>query len=154
MPTFVTHNLTPELIQTAKNYFLTQGRSDFLQKPPQSICSRYLIAQKIKSIPEDNTFKHGDLRYSASHSGNLIVIAFDTKKIAIDIEKIKSKPTEYYHERTAKEALIKYLNLPLDEHENIQVNAYKGTTCTLEYKKTTFQAKTFVKQGYVRAILN
>ncbi|MDR0369809.1 MAG: hypothetical protein LBH96_04845 [Candidatus Peribacteria bacterium] len=36
-----------KLYQQAKDYFLTLGRSDFLQKSALSLCGRYCISQKM-----------------------------------------------------------------------------------------------------------
>jgi hypothetical protein len=38
------------LYQEAKNFFLQQGRSDFLMKKPLSLCGRYCISQKLKEV--------------------------------------------------------------------------------------------------------
>jgi hypothetical protein len=45
-----TVNYSENLLQEAKNFFLSQGRSDFLVKKPLSLCARYCISQKLKEV--------------------------------------------------------------------------------------------------------
>ncbi len=159
MPTFVTSKITPELKKAAKTYFLQQGRSDFLEKTSQTLCTRYLIAKEMKKswydnlIPEDNQFQYHNIRYSASHSKDKLIIAFYTKKIAIDMEKIQNKPETYYLERCCKEAIIKYLDLKLDEIKNMQVLQKNTNTASVTYKDQYFKVKTEIKNWYVTALV-
>jgi hypothetical protein len=39
-----------QLLREAKDFFLREGRSDFLVKKPLSLCGRYCISQKMKEI--------------------------------------------------------------------------------------------------------
>lgn len=148
MPTFVTHKISPQLYEKARNFFLQQGRSDFLAKSIPSLCTRYLIAKIVQQagypdfFPEDQCFHIEDLRYSASHRGDWILIGFHQNKIALDLEQIKTQSPEYYQERCCKETLIKYLDLDLDQEAKIQIKEKKADSYVLQYQGKSFEIAT------------
>jgi len=89
-----TETYSDELLYQARQYFLQQGRSDFLSKTPHSLCARYLLTQIFHHlgfegfIPADGVFTCGKYFFSTSHSGDQIMIAVAETKVAIDVEKI------------------------------------------------------------------
>jgi len=45
-----TVDYSQQLYQQAKDFFLREGRSDFLIKKPLSLCGRYCISQKMTEL--------------------------------------------------------------------------------------------------------
>jgi phosphopantetheinyl transferase len=81
------------------------------------------------------------LFFSTSHSRDLLVLAIDTKKVAVDIEYVNTRdesllqnvripdspfsPWEnFYLQRCAKECLVKYLDLTSSEMSEMTVTAF------------------------------
>lgn len=150
--------LTPKLIKEAKDYFLQKWRSDFLQKRDDSLCWRYLVSREMERlwyvdfIPEDWVFQCWKYYFSSSHSDDLILIIIDTKKCAIDCEKIQSKPIEFYQTRVSKECLIKFLDLKLDRHEKMTVSLGEDMA-NVSYKWLNYKVKIWEKDGFVLGII-
>lgn len=130
-------NCDDSLYKDARKYFLKLGRSDFLNKSKESLCGRFIVSQKMQSlwysnfVPEDAPYVCDKRFYSISHSDNKIFLAISQKKIAVDLEKIVKRDNSllkntskildlslwesFYLQRTAKECLIKYLDLTQSE---------------------------------------
>lgn len=61
-------------------------------------------AKEIKNSNDKPYFKdYPDIRFSISHSGDLVVLAMSDKEVGIDIEKIKDRPYEQVAARTFSE---------------------------------------------------
>lgn len=135
-------NYSDQLFQAARDFFLQQGRSDFLQKKPLSLCARYRISQKMRKlgfldfIPEDGVYQCGEYTFAISYSVDKLFFAVDRDKVVVDVEKIIARDVcllqderkvaardweEFYVQRCAKECLVKWLNLRLDEFQRITV---------------------------------
>ena len=135
------------LYQEAKEFFLLQWRSDLLSRTPSGLASAYLVTQQMYKLWKTNfSFINGvhcfeDVYFSASHSKDLLVLAVDTKKVAVDIEYINTRdesllqnvrmpdspysPREnFYLQRCAKECLVKYLDLSSSEMDEMTVTAF------------------------------
>jgi hypothetical protein len=79
--------------------------------------------------------------FSTSHSNDMIVIAIDSKKVAVDIEYIHprhegllensfipdssySQRENFYLQRCAKECLVKYLDITMAEMQEMTITAF------------------------------
>lgn len=135
------------LYQEAKSFFLQQWRSDLLSREPNSLIGAYLITQQMFKLWKtwfsfiSWVHSYEELYFSTSHSEDLLVIAIDSKKVAVDIEYIQPRdesllqnihvpdssysPWEnFYLQRCAKECLVKYLDLTSSEMSEITVSAF------------------------------
>ncbi|MDD2537379.1 MAG: 4'-phosphopantetheinyl transferase superfamily protein [Candidatus Absconditabacteria bacterium] len=133
------YDFTPDLLQHARDFFLREGRSDIVLKSPHSIAARYLLVQEMRKLgasdflPREGIFQHGYYFFSTSHSGELIAIIIGKQKVAIDIEEIKERDssllsesgcddwTDFYLQWTAKECVVKFLDLQSDDLPGITV---------------------------------
>ena len=123
--------------------------------------------------------------FSISHKNNLVCIWVDNQKIAVDIEEYKIRDESllsnfsqkeydllgsndqwlsFYKIWTAKEALIKYLELGLDSMGDIQVRNVQGIkqiySCeefdlqiTLEYDNNNFLIYSWSKNNHIYALI-
>lgn len=86
-------------------------------------------------------FSYEELYFSTAHSEDLLVVAIDSKKVAVDVEYIKPRdesllqnvhvpdssysPWEnFYLQWCAKECLVKYLDLTSSEINEMTVSAF------------------------------
>ena len=132
------------LYQRAKEFFLQQWRSDLMTREENSLIGAYLVTQymrknwKVWFSFSEWKYSYEELFFSTSHSEDLVMVAIDTKKIAVDIEYINTRdesllqnvhvpnsphtPREnFYIQRCAKECLIKFLNLNIEEMQEMFV---------------------------------
>jgi len=135
------------LYQEAKWFFLQQWRSDLLSRTPSGLVGAYLVTQQMYKLWKSNfSFINGvhyfeEVYFSTSHSRDLLVLAVDTKKVAVDIEYIHPRdesllqnvhipdspfsPREnFYLQRCAKECLVKYLDSTSTEMSEMSVTAF------------------------------
>ena len=135
------------LYQEAKWFFLQQWRSDLLSRTPSGLVGAYLVTQQMYKLWKSNfsfiNWVHyfEEVYFSTSHSRDLLVLAVDTKKVAVDIEYIHPRdesllqnvhipdspfsPREnFYLQRCAKECLVKYLDSTSTEMSEMSVTAF------------------------------
>ena len=135
------------LYEKAKWFFLQQWRSDLLVREPSSLIWAYLITQyMLKSGKNQFSFMEWvysceELFFSASHSEDMIWIAIDTKKVAIDLEYIRERDESllqdvhipdsqytqwenFYLQRCAKECIVKFLEINNDEMQEMSIVAF------------------------------
>lgn len=135
------------LYQEAKWFFLQQWRSDLLSRAPSALVWAYLITQQMYKLWKTwfsfmnwiHSFE--EIYFSTSHSRDLLVIAMDTKKVAVDIEYINTRDESllqnvhmpdspysvrenFYLQRCAKECLVKFLDLNSSEMSEMTVTAF------------------------------
>lgn len=161
---FSIQEINSKLHNEAKEFFIKNWRSDLLYKKQDSLIWAYLITQymlnnwKIWFFFQDWIYKYENLFFSTSHSWNLIAIAINNEKIAIDLEIIKPRndillnniPTlnkelwtreNFYIQRCAKECMIKYLWLKAEDMKSITIN-YISTDQDIKTQDYTFNIKT------------
>lgn len=106
---------------------------------------RYVADDDVASLQKKLHYAQRDLPqlfswFSYSFTDEYVVVGFATSKIGIDAEIVKPRsdsllvdqttgknyPTweAFYQSRTAKEALVKYLNLSLNQVVNVDIAAY------------------------------
>lgn len=135
------------LYEEAKWFFLQQWRSDLLVREPSSLIWAYLITQYMRKNWKTQfsftewVYSCEELFFSASHSEDMIWIAIDTKKVAIDLEYIRERdesllqdvhiPDSQYTQREnfylqwcAKECIVKFLEINNDEMQEMSINAF------------------------------
>ncbi len=135
------------MYEEARSFFLSQWRSDLLSRAPSSLVWAYLVTKYMWDHWKSHfSFMHWvysceELYFSTSHSEDLLVIAVDPKRVAVDLEYIRPRdesllkevhvpdspfwPWEnFYLQWCAKECLIKYHGLQHEQMHEIQVNAY------------------------------
>lgn len=132
------------LYQQAKWFFLQLWRSDLLVKDQNSLIWAYLITQyfihnwKPNYMFIDGVYTYEEMFFSTSHSDDFLIIAIDNKKVAVDIEMIHhrdvsllrnvkipkspyNKRENFYIQRSAKECLVKFLNLTNDDMKQMKI---------------------------------
>lgn len=137
-------NCDDKIYQEAKTFFLQWGRSDLLYKSRESLIWAYMITKymhenrKIWFDFQEWIYSYEDLFFSTSHKNDTLVIIIDSNKVAVDLEFILprdesllnwitilsedfSKRENFYIQRCAKECLIKYLDLNIEEMQNINI---------------------------------
>jgi len=135
------------LYQEARWFFLQQWRSDLLSRQPSALVGAYIVTQQMHKLWKTNfAFMNWihffeDIYFSASHSRDLLVVAVDSKKVAVDIEYVHPRdesllqnihipdspfsPWEnFYLQRCAKECLVKFLDLTNSEMGEMTVTAF------------------------------
>ena len=138
---------TDQLYQEAKWFFLQQWRSDLLSRQPSALVWAYMVTQQMYKLWKSHfsfmNWIHSfeEIYFSTSHSRDLLVVAVDSKKVAVDIEYINTRdesllqnvhipdspysPRENFHlQRCAKECLVKYLDLTSSEMNEMSVTAF------------------------------
>lgn len=144
---FSTIICTDQLYQEARWFFLQQWRSDLFYREPSSLVGAYMITQHMYKLWKtwfsfvEWVFSYEELFFSTAHSRDMLVVAVDTKKVAVDIEYIHPRnesllqnvripdsqysPREnFYLQRCAKECLVKYLDLTNTETSEMTVTAF------------------------------
>ena len=137
---------TESLYKKAKEFFIKQWRSDLLDREQNSLIWAYLITQHMRNLWKkkfsfsEEVYSYEDLYFSTSHSGDLLVFAIDSKKIAVDIEYTHKRDDSliqcvcipnstltqrenFYLQRCAKECLVKFLNLTCREMQDMIVSS-------------------------------
>ena len=136
---------SPELIKTSQKFFWEDFCNELKNQKPwtynESLVARYLIKNSplfFKTSPLAPLLK-GEGNYSISHKKNLVFVWISEEKIWVDIEILKKRDENlfekfdkkeyeilgeknwenFYILWTAKEAIIKYENLKLDDIEEI-----------------------------------
>ena len=177
------------LYEQAKSFFLSQGRSDLLVRAPSSLIWAYLITQymwkrwKTQFSFMEWVYSCEELFFSLSHSEDMIWMAIDTKKVAIDLEYIRERdesllknvhipdsqygPREnFYLQRCAKECVVKFLNTNsnqmqemsviavLREHHFIANDWSFDSIVLINYRWREFPVHTIIKDGKVFAMLH
>lgn len=151
------------LYNIAKEFFITQWRSDLLYKKPDSLIGTYLITKYMHKIWkiwfsfQDWIYQYEDLYFSTSHSWDLIAIVIDDKKTAIDLELIKPRNEillnnihtlnedlwqreNFYLQRCAKECVIKYLNLNAEDVISTNINKIIQEEIIIDNQKFNYSA--------------
>ena len=176
------------LYQEAKGFFLQQWRSDLLSKDWTSLIGAYLVTQYLRQNWKpwfnfiDWVYTYEDMYYTTSHSDDFLMVAIDNKKVAVDIECIHSrdvsllrnikipnstysKRENFYIQRSAKECLVKFLNLTSDamkdmkiskfaQHSHFSVDEWEfASLITLTYKWNDYRIHVDVKNGRVMALM-
>ena len=136
-----------QLYQEAKWFFLQRWRSDLLSRQPSALVWAYMVTQQMYKLWKSNfsfiNWVHyfEEIYFSTSHSRDLLVIAIDSKKVAVDIEYIHPRdesllqnvhipdspfsPREnFYLQRCAKECLVKYLDSTSSQMREMSVTAF------------------------------
>ena len=178
-----------QLYEEAKTFFLQQWRSDLLVRAPSSLIWAYLITQYMRKKWKTSfsfiewVYSCEELFFSTSHSEDMIWIAVDTKKVAIDLEYVRERnesllqqvhipdsqhtPREnFYLQRCAKECVIKFLNLNSKEMQEISVVAFLkdyyyaindwtlDSIMLINYRWKEYPVHTIVKDWKVLAVLH
>lgn len=176
------------LYQEAKWFFLQQWRSDLMVKDQNSLIWAYLLTQYLRQNWKPNfmfidwVYTYEDLFFSTSHSDDFLMIAVDNKKVAVDIEiihhrdvsllrniKIPKSPhnkrENFYIQWSAKECLVKFLNLTsnemkemkivkFDPHKHFSVDDWEfSSLITLSFRWEEYRVHVDVKNGRVMALL-
>ena len=138
---------TDPLYQEAKEFFIKQWRSDLLGRNSSSLIGAYLVTQEMYKLWKiwftfiEWKFSYEWIYFSTSHSRDFIVIAIDSKKVAVDVEYIHprneillqnvnipnssySMRENFYLQWCAKECLIKFLNLTSTEMQEMTITAF------------------------------
>lgn len=138
---------TEPLYVEAKEFFIKQWRSDLLVKKPSSLVWAYLVTKEMYNLWKiwftfvDWIYSYEWMFFSISHSKDLIVIAIDSKKVAVDVEYIHprneillqnsnipdssySQRENFYLQRCAKECLVKFLDLTSTEMQEMTITAF------------------------------
>ena len=136
-----------QLYQEAKWFFLQQWRSDLFSRQPSALVGAYMVTQQMYKLWKSNfsfiNWVHyfEDIYFSTAHSRDLLVLAVDSKKVAVDIEYIHPRdesllqnvhipdspfsPREnFYLQWCAKECLVKYLDITSSEMNEMSVTAF------------------------------
>jgi len=137
-----------ELYQQAKNYFLWLGRSDFLLKSKLSLCGRCCISEKMRElwfvdfVPEDRIYQCWIYTYAISHSHEQLFFAVDEQNVTVDVEWMIPRDEGllvwisdfwlgleiwevFYLQWTAKECIVKYLNLLAEDMNRMKIESIK-----------------------------
>lgn len=179
---------TVDLYQEAKNYFLQQWRSDLASREQNSLIWAYLITQHMHKSWKtwfsfvEWVYTYEDLYFSTSHTWDLLMIAIDTKKVAVDIEYTHPRdasllyninmphspysPWEnFYIQWSAKECLVKFLNLTsmeihnmsfvsFDPHSHYVIDEWEFEwVITLRYKWVEYPIRVDIRNGRVMTII-
>lgn len=176
------------LYQEAKWFFLQQWRSDLLMKEANSLIWAYLVTKYFRENWKqwysfiDWVYMCEDLYFSTSHTEDILMIAVDNRKIAVDIERISqrdnsllhnvkiakspySKRENFYLQRSAKECLVKLLNLTSNEMKEMKIVKFdpyhhysvdeRGFSwlLTLWFRWEEYRVHVDIKNGRVMALL-
>jgi len=179
---FQIEKTTPEILKKAKKYFPTDYQKKLsdqslvtrflVAQEVEKIWGKKNFLPKFKpnETPEFDLQKK--IYFSISHKKNFVAIIVAQKKIGIDLEIVKIRDenlwnifTEnewkilverhwlnFYFLWTAKEALIKKLELNLDFMKKIFLITKNKNLLNLEFEKKKFVVKIFQKQNLVWAI--
>ena len=132
------------LYEEAKWFFLQQWRSDLMVKDQNSLIWAYLVTKYLRENWKpnymfiDGVYTYEEMFFSTSHSDEFLMIAVDNKKVAVDIEMIHhrdvsllrnikipkspySKRENFYIQRSAKECLVKFLNLTSNDMKEMKI---------------------------------
>jgi len=175
--------------QEARWYFLQQWRSDLLSREPSSLIGAYLVTQQMFKLWKtwfsfiSGVHSYEEMYFSTSHSEDLIAVAIDFKKVAVDLEYIRPRdesllqnvhvpdspysPWEnFYLQRCAKECLVKYLDLTSSEMQEMSVKAFMSnyhfvvegrefnSLVILQYRWRETPIHVNIKDGVVMAFLH
>ena len=175
--------------QKAKWYFLQQWRSDLLSREPSSLIGAYLVTQQMFKLWKtwfsfiSWVHSYEEMYFSTSHSEDLIAVAIDFKKVAVDLEYVRPRdesllqnvhipdspysPWEnFYLQRCAKECLVKYLDLTSSEIQEMSVKAFMSnyhfvvewrefnSLIVLQYGWREIPIHVNIKDGVVMAFLH
>ena len=176
------------LYEEAKWFFLQQWRSDLLVKEHNSLIWAYLVTKYLRENWKpwfhfmDWVYSYENLYFSTSHSEDILMIAVDTRKIAVDIEHINPRdesllhsakiprssfsPREnFYLQRCAKECLVKLLNLTNNDMKDMKIvrfNQYHhysvderefSSLLTLWFRWNEYRVHVDIKNGRAMALL-
>ena len=177
------------LYEEAKWFFLSQWRSDLLVRAPSSLIWAYLVTQYMRKKWKTQfsfmewVYSCEELFFSLSHSEDMIWMAIDTKKVAVDLEYIRERdesllknvhipdsqysPWEnFYLQRCAKECVVKFLNVNskeisemsalafLREHHFIANDRSFDSIVLIHYRWREFPVHTIIKDWKVFAMLH
>ena len=85
------------LFQEAKWFFLQQWRSDLLSREPSSLIGAYLVTQQMFKIWKtwfsfiNWIHSYEEMFFSTSHSEDMLAITIDSKKVAVDVFKVRKE---------------------------------------------------------------
>ena len=177
------------LYEEARWFFLSQWRSDLLVRAPSSLIWAYLVTQymwkkwKTQFSFMEWVYSYEELFFSLSHSEDMIWMAIDTKKVAIDLEYIRERddsllknvripdsqysPREnFYLQRCAKECVVKFLDVNSNEMHEMSVIAFLreqhfiandwsfDSIVLIHYRWKEYPVHTIIKDGKVFAMLH
>ena len=177
------------LYEQAKWFFLSQWRSDLLVRAPSSLIWAYLVTQymwgrwKTQFSFMEWVYSCEEFYFSLSHSEDMIWMAIDTKKVAIDLEYIRERddsllknvripdsqygPWEnFYLQRCAKECVVKFLDINSKEMSEMSVVAFLreqhfiandwsfDSIILIHYRWKEYPVHTIIKDGKVFAMLH
>jgi hypothetical protein len=80
-----------------------------------------------------------------------LFFALDTERVVVDVEKIRDKEELFYLQRCGKECLVKWLDLPLDEYEQMEVH-FAEPVCVV-YQGKQYPVEVWTEKGYVYAVM-
>lgn len=167
---------------------MQQWRSDLLIKQPNSLIWAYLVTQYLRNNWKpnfmflDGVYSYEDMYFSTSHSEDILMMAVDNKKIAVDIEHINqrndsllhkvkiphsnySTRENFYLQRCAKECLVKFLNLTSNDMKDMKIIRFTPhshfsvderwfhSLLTLRFKWTEYSIHVDLKNGRVMSLL-
>ena len=177
------------LYEEARWFFLSHWRSDLLVRAPSSLIGSYLITQymwgkwKTQFSFMEWVYSCEELFFSLSHSEDMIWMAIDTKKVAVDLEYIRERddsllknvhipdsqytPREnFYLQRCAKECVVKFLNINSNEMQEMSIIAFLkeqhfiandwtfDSIILVYYRWKEFPVHTIIKDGKVCAMIH
>ena len=179
-----------ELYQKAREFFIQLWRSDLLSREKSALIWAYLVKQYLRNTGkswymfEEWQYSYDGIFFSTSHSEDLVMVAVDTKKIAVDIEYIRPRNESllqnihnipnspygqwenFYLQRCAKESLVKYLDLKAEDMNEMTVfdfchNHYFSVNervfdslVFIMYKEKEYVVHTALKDGRVMALMH
>lgn len=179
-----------ELYQKARWFFIQLWRSDLLSRDKSALIWAYLVKQHLRDMWkswfmfEEWSYSYDGVFFSTSHSEDLVMVAVDTKKIAVDIEYIRPRNESllqnihnipnspygqwenFYLQRCAKESLVKYLDLKAEDMNEMTVfdfchNHYFSVNervfdslVFIMYKEKEYVVHTALKDGRVMALMH
>ena len=178
-----------ELYQKAREFFIQLWRSDLLSREKSALIWAYLVKQYLRNTGkswymfEEWQYSYDGIFFSTSHSEDLVMVAVDTKKIAVDIESIRPRNESllqnvhvpnspygqwenFYLQRCAKESLVKYLDLKAEDMDEMTVfdfchNHYFSVNervfdslVFIMYKEKEYVVHTALKDGRVMALMH
>jgi len=177
------------LYEEAKWFFLWQWRSDLLVRAPSSLIWAYLVTQYMRKRGKSQfsfmewVYSCEELFFSLSHSEDMIWMAIDTKKVAVDLEYIRERdesllknvrvpdsqysPWEnFYLQRCAKECVVKFLDITNKEMQEMSIIAFLkeqhfiandwsfDSIVLIHYRWKEYPVHTIIKDGKVFAMLH
>jgi len=179
---FQIQKTTPQILQTAQNYFPRSYWQNLSKESllarfliAQKVIEQFKIKNFYPQFKSNGAVKF-DLQkkiyFSLSHKNDFVAIAVSRQEIGIDLEILKNRHKSlwnnfktkeweilkqkdwlnFYFLWTAKEALIKKLQLNLNALKQIFLQNKNKNILNLQFEKKIFPVKIFQKENLIYAI--